>query len=144
MSVWALVVAMMAPVAGTLSDRYPPAILGGVGLSILSMGMAGLGVMSADVPFGLMALCMALCGMGFGLFQSPNLRAIMTSAPAHRTSGASGMVALARLIGQATGAALVALCFNLFGPMGAGRAIMLGAVTAGLGAALSLARLRAR
>jgi DHA2 family multidrug resistance protein-like MFS transporter len=144
MSVWALVVALMAPVAGTLSDRYPPAILGGVGLSILSLGMAGLGVMSADVPFGLMALCMALCGMGFGLFQSPNLRAIMTSAPAHRTSGASGMVAMARLIGQASGAALVALCFNLFGPMGAGRAILLGAVTAGLGAVLSLARLRAR
>jgi DHA2 family multidrug resistance protein-like MFS transporter len=54
------------------------------------------------------------------------------------------MVALARLIGQASGAALVALCFNLFGPMGAGQAIMLGAVTAALGAALSLARLRAR
>ncbi len=144
MSVWALVVAMMAPVAGTLSDRYPPAILGGVGLSILSMGMAGLGVMSADVPFGLMALCMALCGMGFGLFQSPNLRAIMTSAPAHRTSGASGMVAMARLIGQASGAALVALCFNLFGPLGAGQAILLGAVAAGLGAVLSMARLRVR
>jgi DHA2 family multidrug resistance protein-like MFS transporter len=147
MSVWALVVALMAPVAGTLSDRYPPAILGGVGLGILSLGMAGLGfmgVMGAEVSFGLMALCMALCGLGFGLFQSPNLRAIMSSAPAHRSSGASGMVALARLIGQASGAALVALCFNLFGPMGAGQAIMLGAVTAGLGAALSLARLRAR
>jgi DHA2 family multidrug resistance protein-like MFS transporter len=108
------------------------------------MGMAGLGLMGAEASFGLMALCMALCGLGFGLFQSPNLRAIMSSAPAHRSSGASGMVALARLIGQASGAALVALCFNLFGPMGAGQAIMLGAVTAALGAALSLARLRAK
>jgi DHA2 family multidrug resistance protein-like MFS transporter len=87
---------------------------------------------------------MALCGVGFGLFQSPNLRAIMASAPAHRTSGASGMVAMARLMGQASGAALVALCFNLFGPLGAGRAVVLGAVTAGLGALLSMARLRAR
>ena len=144
MSVWALVVALMAPVAGTLSDRYPPAILGGVGLGILSLGMAGLGAMGPEASFGLMALSMALCGAGFGLFQSPNLRAIMSSAPAHRTGGASGMVALARLTGQASGAALVALCFNLFGPLGAGRAVVLGAVTAGLGAALSLARLRAR
>ena len=144
MSVWALVVALMAPVAGALSDRYPPAILGGVGLGILSLGMAGLGAMGADISFGVMALCMALCGVGFGLFQSPNLRAIMTSAPAHRISGASGMVALARLTGQASGAAMVALCFNLFGPLGAGRAVMLGAVTAGLGAVLSIARLRAR
>jgi DHA2 family multidrug resistance protein-like MFS transporter len=144
MSVWALVVALMAPVAGTLSDRYPPAILGGVGLGILSLGMAGLGLSGVAVSFGVMALCMALCGVGFGLFQSPNLRAIMASAPAHRASGASGMVALARLTGQATGAALVALSFNLFGPLGAGHAVMLGALTAGLGAVLSMARLRAR
>ena len=144
MSVWALVVALMAPVAGTLSDRYPPAILGGVGLGLLSLGMAALGAMGPQASFAVMALSMALCGMGFGLFQSPNLRAIMSSAPAHRTSGASGMVALARLTGQASGAALVALCFNLFGAQGAGRAVVLGAVTAGLGAVLSLARLRAR
>ncbi len=144
MSVWALVVALMAPVAGPLSDRYPSAILGGLGLGLLSLGMLGLGALGAEVPFGVMALCMALCGVGFGLFQSPNLRAIMASAPPHRTSGASGMVALARLTGQASGAALVALCFNLFGPLGAGRAVLLGAATAGLGAALSLARLRLR
>ena len=144
MSVWALVVALMAPVAGPLSDRHPPAILGGVGLGLLSLGMAALGAMGPQASFAVMALSMALCGVGFGLFQSPNLRAIMTSAPAHRASGASGMVALARLIGQATGAALVAWCFNLFGAHGAGRAVLLGAVTAGLGALLSVARLRAR
>jgi len=144
MSVWALVVALMAPVAGAVSDRYPPAIMGGVGLGFLSLGMAGLSAVGPPVSFGALVLSMALCGVGFGLFQSPNLRAIMASAPAHRTSGASGMVALARLTGQATGAALVALCFNLFGALGAGRAVMLGAVTAGLGAALSIARLRAR
>lgn len=144
MSVWALVVALMAPVAGTLSDRYPPAILGGVGLGLLSLGMAGLGATGPEASFAAMALSMAFCGVGFGLFQSPNLRAIMASAPPHRTSGASGMVALARLTGQASGAALVALCFNLFGPLGARRAVMLGAVTAGLGALLSLARLRVR
>lgn len=144
MSVWALVVACMAPVAGPLSDRYPSAILGGLGLGLLSLGMLGLGYLGTDVPFSVMALCMALCGAGFGLFQSPNLRAIMASAPPHRTSGASGMVALARLTGQASGAALVALCFNLFGPLGAGRAVLLGALTAGVGALLSLARLRVR
>ena len=144
MSVWALVVALLAPVAGPLSDRYPSAILGGVGLGILSLGMAGLSAMGPQASFVAMAMSMALCGVGFGLFQSPNLRAIMASAPAHRSGGASGMVALARLTGQASGAALVALCFNLFGPLGAGRALQLGALTAGLGALLSLARLRVR
>lgn len=55
MSVWALVVALMAPVAGALSDRYPPAILGGVGLGILSAGMAGLGAVGLQTPLALMA-----------------------------------------------------------------------------------------
>ena len=144
MSVWALVVALMAPVAGSLSDRHPPAILGGVGLAILSVGMAALCAMGADTSTLVMALAMGVCGMGFGLYQSPNLRAIMASAPPSRSSGASGMVALARLTGQASGAALVAMCFHTFGALGAGRALVLGAATAGLGALLSLARLRFR
>ena len=144
MTVWAGVVAVAAPLAGRLSDRYPPAIMGGVGLCILSVGMAWLSQITPDTSTTTIGVGMALCGVGFGLFQSPNLRAIMSSSPPERSSGASGMVALARLIGQASGAALVALCFNLFAPLGAGHAIMLGAVTAGLGGILSVSRLWAR
>lgn len=50
-----LPVDLMAPVAGALSDRYPPAILGGVGLGILSAGMAGLGAVGLQTPLALMA-----------------------------------------------------------------------------------------
>ena len=144
MTVWAGVVAVAAPLAGRLSDRYPPAIMGGVGLCILSLGMAWLSQVEPGTSTTTIGVGMALCGIGFGLFQSPNLRAIMSSSPPERSSGASGMVALARLIGQAGGAALVALCFNLFAPVGAGHAIVLGAVTAGLGGILSVSRLWAR
>lgn len=144
MTVWAGVVAVAAPLAGRMSDRYPPAIMGGVGLCILSLGMAWLSQITPGTSTTLMGVGMALCGIGFGLFQSPNLRAIMSSSPPERSSGASGMVALARLIGQASGAALVALCFNLFAPAGAGHAIVLGAITAGLGGILSVSRLWAR
>mgnify|MGYP000426248640 CR=1 FL=1 len=55
---------------------------------------------------------MALCGAGFGLFQSPNNHTIVSSAPAQRSGGASGMLGTARLLGQSTGAALVALLLN--------------------------------
>lgn len=58
---------------------------------------------------------MILCGAGFGLFQSPNNHTIITSAPRHRSGGASGMLGTARLLGQSTGAAMVALMFNLAG-----------------------------
>jgi len=89
-------------------------------------------------------LGMALCGAGFGLFQSPNLKAIMSSAPADRAGGASGMVAMARLNGQALGAALVALCFGIAGSQGPTLALGLGAAFAALGAASSAARLWVR
>ena len=87
---------------------------------------------------------MAVCGIGFGLFQSPNLRALMASAPPERSGGASGVIAISRLIGQTTGAALVALCFGLAGAAGPTRALALGAGFAAVACAASTARLWAR
>ena len=57
---------------------------------------------------------MALCGMGFGLFQTPNNVTIVSSAPTHRSGGASGMLGTARLLGQTLGTTLVALLFRMF------------------------------
>ncbi len=144
MTAWPLVVAVLAPVAGRLSDRYPPGLLGGIGLAILSVGMAALALMPLDASALGISLRMALCGLGFGLFQSPNLKAMMQSAPPTRSGGASGMIAMARLIGQTTGAALVALCFGIAGPQGPLWALGLGACSAALACAFSTARLWAR
>jgi DHA2 family multidrug resistance protein-like MFS transporter len=90
------------------------------------------------------ALRMSICGIGFGLFQSPNLRALMSSAPAERSGGASGMIAISRLLGQTTGAALVALCFGLAGAAGPTWALWLGAAFAAVACVASTARLWAR
>jgi DHA2 family multidrug resistance protein-like MFS transporter len=90
------------------------------------------------------ALRMALCGIGFGFFQSPNLKALMSSAPSERSGGASGVIAMARLIGQTLGAALVALCFGLVGDQGPTLALALGAVFAALASVASFSRLWAR
>jgi DHA2 family multidrug resistance protein-like MFS transporter len=144
MTPWAVVVAAAAPFAGRLSDRHAPGLLGGIGLGILAVGMASLALLPTD-PGGLdIVLRMAVCGLGFGLFQSPNLRALMASAPPERAGGASGVIAMARLLGQASGAALVALCFGLGGAQGAAWALWLGAGTATLAATASTARLWAR
>ena len=80
---------------------------------------------------------MALCGAGFGLFQSPNNHTIVSSAPAHRSGGASGMLGTARLLGQSTGAALVALLFNLLGNSGTHTALLLAGTFAVVAAAVS-------
>lgn len=141
MTPWSAVVALMAPIAGRLSDRYPPGLLGGVGLAIMSVGMVSLAMMPADASVLNIGIRMAICGAGFGFFQSPNLKALMASAPRERAGGASGVIATARLLGQATGAALVALSFGIAGKHGPTLALSLGAGFAGVAAIASGLRL---
>jgi DHA2 family multidrug resistance protein-like MFS transporter len=85
---------------------------------------------------------MALCGVGFGFFQSPNMKALLLSAPSSRSGGASGMVATARLTGQTIGAALAAFCFSIGNGNGPILALSLGIGFAAVGSALSFLRLR--
>lgn len=142
MTPWAVTVALTAPFAGRLSDRHAPGLLGGLGLAVLCLGMASLALLTPESSATSIVLPMVVCGVGFGFFQSPNLKALMSAAPAHRSGGASGIIALARLLGQTSGAAMVALCFGLGGAQGPLWALALGAGFAALASACSFVRLR--
>ena len=111
---WPLATMVAAPLAGVLATRINAGILGAVGLSIFSIGLFFLGSLSAHPADADVIWRMALCGFGFGLFQTPNNSTMLTSAPPSRSGGASGMLGTTRLVGQTTGAALVALMFNVF------------------------------
>jgi DHA2 family multidrug resistance protein-like MFS transporter len=141
MTPWPLVVAIMAPIGGRLSDRYPVGILGGVGLVLLGIGMVLLATLPASPSVANIVWRMVICGIGFGFFQTPNMKALMSSAPPHRSGSASGIVATARLTGQTIGAALAALCFALAGHDGATLALALGGGFAALGSVMSFLRL---
>jgi DHA2 family multidrug resistance protein-like MFS transporter len=141
MTPWPVVVALAAPLAGRLSDRYPAGLLGGIGLAVLCAGMASLALLPPHPPVVAIVIRMAVCGAGFGFFQSPNLKALLASAPPGRSGGASGIVATSRLIGQATGAALVALCFGIAGRHGSTLALGAGALFAGAASIASSLRL---
>src|ERR1700760_577746 len=141
MTPWPLVVAFMSPIGGRLSDRFPAGVLGGIGLALLGLGMALLALLPEAPSVGDIVWRMMICGFGFGFFQTPNMKAIMASAPPHRSGSASGIVATARLTGQTTGAAFAALCFSLIGREGATVALALGAGFAALGSVMSFLRL---
>jgi DHA2 family multidrug resistance protein-like MFS transporter len=141
MTPWPLVVAIMAPIGGRLSERYPAGMLGGIGLALLGIGMTLLAMLPAAPSVADIAWRMVICGMGFGFFQTPNMKTLMSSAPPGRSGGASGIAATARLTGQTTGAALAALCFSLAGHGGATVALALGAGFAALGSLMSFLRL---
>ncbi|KQP11258.1 multidrug MFS transporter [Methylobacterium sp. Leaf99] len=114
MTPWPIAIAVMAPLSGRLSDRYAPGLLGGLGLAVLATGLVAVALLPASPGAFDIGWRLTLCGLGFGLFQSPNNRIIITSAPRHRSGGASGMQSTARLTGQSLGAAGVAVIFGVF------------------------------
>ena len=138
---WPVVVAIMAPIAGRLSERRSVALLGGVGLLVLCAGMALLGLLPRQASVADITWRLAICGAGFGFFQSPNLKALIASAPRERSGAASGIIPTARLLGQALGAALVAACFTVMGETGAITALWLGSAFAGVASFVSFLRM---
>lgn len=144
---WPLATMVMAPLSGYLIEKFHAGLLGAIGLLVMASGLFGLALLPA-APADLDIIWrMALCGAGFGLFQSPNNHTIVSSAPAHRSGGASGMLGTARLLGQSTGAALVALLFNLQGNSGTHTALLLAgtlAVVAAIVSGLRVTQPRAR
>lgn len=142
MTPWMAMTAVMAPIAGRLADRYPAGILGGIGLAVLATGFVLIAMLPANPTMTEVLWRVAVCGLGFGMFQSPNNRAIVSSAPRERSGGAGAIQGTSRLLGQSIGAALVALVFGAAGSTAAATvAILLAAGFAGSGTLASLSRL---
>jgi DHA2 family multidrug resistance protein-like MFS transporter len=112
---WPLTTMIVAPLAGSLSDRHPAGMLGGIGMVIATVAAALLSFLPTHPTYFDVAWRMALCGAGFGLFLSPNARLIVGSAPRERAASAGGLVSTTRLVGQTMGATGVAtlLALNL-------------------------------
>ena len=112
---WPMVTALIAPVAGRLSDRFPPHYIASLGLLLFAIGWASLALLPAGPGELDLVWRFGLCGLGFGMMQSPNNRVIIGSAPPERSGGASGLQSLGRLLGQSLGAIIVATLFSGLG-----------------------------
>lgn len=141
MTPWPLAVAVAAPLAGRLVERYSAGLLGGVGLVLFAAGLLALALLPPHPDVWDVVWRMALSGAGFGLFQSPNNRTMIAAAPRERSGGASGMLGTARLLGQTSGAALVALLLARLDMEGARTALFAGTGFALAATLLSLLRL---
>ncbi len=138
---WPLAVAIIAPFTGRLSDRYPAGLLGGGGLAVMAAGLGLVAILPAHPATFDIVWRLLICGIGFGFFNTPNNRAILTSAPPNRAGAASGMQATSRLLGQTMGAAMVALMFGLFPISGTRESLVFAACAAGGAAVVSFSRL---
>lgn len=142
MTPWPLALGVIAPIAGRLADKVRAGLIGGIGLAIFAAGLFLLSRLGTHPGTWEIAWRMAVCGAGFGLFQSPNNRTIVSSAPRNRSGAAGGMLATARLLGQTTGAVAVGVAFHLAGVHVGPQLLAASAVAALVAAALSLLRLR--
>ncbi len=140
MTPWPMAAGLAATVAGRAADRYPASILAGAGLGLLALGLLSLALLPTDATSLAIAWRMAICGLGFGFFQSPNNRTMLSSAPMSRSGAAGGMLATARLTGLTIGATLAAISFR-FASRAEFVALVVAALLAAGGAAASLSRL---
>ena len=117
MGAWPAGTALIAILAGRLSDKYSAALLSGMGALAMTIGLLTLAFMP-DTASNILIMCaMLLAGLGFGFFQTPNNRAMISPAPRNRSGAAGGLQATTRVFGQSMGAAFVAIAFSLSGAL---------------------------
>lgn len=104
LSIWPAAVLVATAFSGTLADRVSTERLGTLGLAITGAGF-GLAALGGEASPWLLGAAFAVVGSGIGLFQVPNNRLIVGSAPLHRRGMVGGLQATTRIIGQSMGAA---------------------------------------
>ena len=107
-----IIMAIVAPISGTLSDRIGirwPVILG---MSILAIGLFFLSKLGPETPYIWIAISLVLTGSGTGIFISPNTSAILGSAPHKRRGIAAGILATSRSVGMVLGVGIAGAIFT--------------------------------
>jgi EmrB/QacA subfamily drug resistance transporter len=115
-----LMLAVVAPLSGSLADRLGSRWLSPVGLAIACFGLFLLSQINAQSSSWDIIWRLAVTGIGQGLFQSPNTRTIMGAAPRNAQGEASGLLATGRVIGQSMSVALTGTVFAALGGATAG------------------------
>jgi MFS family permease len=106
LTVQPLVMAVAAPVSGTLSDRIGSRLPATLGMLILAGGLFLLSRLGPQTPLAMVAVGLAVCGLGTGIFATPNNSALMGAAPRGRQGIAAGILATARNVGMVLGIGL--------------------------------------
>ena len=107
--VQALCMAVVAPFAGKLADNIAARWIATMGCSLVALGFLCLNQIDASSTALYVSLSLALMGVGFGLFSTPNNNAIMGAVPATDIGIASASMNLARTLGNLFGMSLVNL-----------------------------------
>lgn len=139
---WSVGTAIMAPVSAYFSERFSVAVLCSVGGGGLALALSTVLALPTDAAFGWYLLAMFFAGVAFGIFQTPNNRAMLTAAPRQRSGAAGGLQATTRVLGQSVGTAMVAAVFSWTGSWGPAMGIGVGITCALAAVVINIVRMR--
>ncbi|MHB8991163.1 MAG: MFS transporter [Chloroflexota bacterium] len=103
-----LVMAVVAPISGWLSDRLGARLLSSTGLAINALALLMLGTLTVESSEGDVLRWLVLLGVGQGMFQSPNNSSVMGDVPRDRLGIGSGLLSMMRNVGSVVGVAISA------------------------------------
>jgi MFS family permease len=106
---------LLSPLAGRLSDRVEPRIVASAGMGLTALGLFSLIFLTAQTPVAYLAIALLVIGTGLGLFASPNTNAVMSSSKKQYLGVVSATLGTMRLTGQmlSVGISLLILSFHL-------------------------------
>jgi EmrB/QacA subfamily drug resistance transporter len=106
--------AVFSPFAGKLSDKVEPRVISSLGMTLTALGLLLLILLDSQTQLMYIIAVMLILGLGFALFSSPNMNAIMGSVDKRFYGIASASVGTMRLLGQMLSMGIVTLIFALF------------------------------
>ncbi len=114
MTPWPLATMIVSPFAARFVEKHNPGATAAAGMAVYATGIILLLLLpDTGISVWNIAWRMAVCGIGFGLFQTPNNIVMVVATPVKRTGGAGGMQSTARLVGQTLGATIVTVVFAI-------------------------------
>lgn len=108
-----IVQTLFSPLCGKLADRYPASQVATLGMGLCAVGLGIAATLDAGSPLHLVMAMLALLGLGFALFSSPNTSVIMGSVAPRHLGVASGLSATMRTLGMMTSMTIITVIFSV-------------------------------
>lgn len=109
-----VIMALISPFAGKLSDIKEPQIIASIGMLLTTVSLFITSFINLNSNINMIIIILVIAGIGFGLFSSPNTNAIMSSVERKNYAMASSIVATMRVLGQALSMAISSIILSLY------------------------------
>ncbi len=109
-----IIQAVFSPLCGRLADRFSAAGVATIGMGLCAAGLAMAAGITAGTSMTLIMAMLAVLGLGFALFSSPNVSVIMGSVAPRYLGVASGLNSTMRTLGMMTSMTIITIIFSIF------------------------------